>query len=85
MKIRSESAYTDGHESTVIHEVPDSEVPDNLLEVDLWGEQSVLNDFLHTYSGDGHGTDSSLGFSYEVTIIEAADKSLVGLKFENCG
>ena len=79
MKIKSESSYSDGHESVKFYEVADSEVPGDLLEVEpTYGDLNNLREFLFTYSGDGHGTDNDLGFFHIVTIVEASDPELVG-------
>ncbi|HPY25761.1 MAG TPA: hypothetical protein PLK19_15740 [Mycobacterium sp.] len=71
MKIKVENAYSDGYQSTVFHDVDDATLPAD--EEALWEE-------LWTYTGDGHG--QNLDAIYEVTIIEAAVPTLVGLSRE---
>jgi hypothetical protein len=68
MKISCENTYSDGRESTVIHEVDDATIPADLD--DMWDE-------LWCYTGDGTG--ESLDAIYEITIVESADPKLVGL------
>lgn len=85
MKISSHSAYTDGHESTIEHNVPDMDIPkqEAFLDADAWLE--AVWDVLHRYTGDGHGQNSSLGWFYSIDILDAADPALVGEHWENCG
>lgn len=90
MKIKVENAYSDGHESVIEYEVPTVDVDAALLgreagDASHPGGTDELWDLLWTYTGDGHGEDSDLGWSYEVTIIEADDPALVGLSRENSG
>ena len=76
MKICVESAYSDGHESTLEYDIPDVDVPAPVDE--MW-------DYLWDWTGDGHGQDSDLGWFYKITILEAANPELAGLSRENCG
>ncbi|MCT7373279.1 hypothetical protein [Mycolicibacterium llatzerense] len=76
LTIKSESAYSDGHESERIETV-DIEPFEDIEE--LWEQ-------LHDYTGDGHGTDSSLGYFYAITVLESPDRpTLVGQREEWCG
>jgi len=87
MKISSVSSYSDGHESTIEYLINDADVPAWIRRDDLWGapDGDELWEFLCQYMGDGHGEDSSLGWYYLITILEAADPELVGLSHENAG
>lgn len=80
MKIRVENWYTDGHESVLFYEVDDDAVAS--LDSD---DEEALRDFFFDYTGDGHGIGNDLGNCSDVTILEARDPALVGLKFEEYG
>ena len=82
MKIKSDSSYSDGHESIVYIDIPDDEVPEGLADIDMYGYRDDLHDFLYPYSGDGHGAGNDLGFFHVVTIVEAANSDLVGMFIE---
>ena len=92
MKITAHNSYSDGHESTIDYVIDDADVPAFIpgandddgtttwgIDADEWWE------FMAQYTGDGHGRDSSLGWFYSITVVEAADPALVGLYWENCG
>ena len=90
MKIRVEYAYSDGHESTLDYDIPDADVPAFVPATDAekdrgYEDGQEMWEYLYRYTGDGHGEDSSLGFSYTITILEAADRSIVGLSHELSG
>lgn len=72
MKIKVENTYSDGHESTVFHDVDEATLP--------LDDEDALWDELWTYTGDGHG--QNLDAIYEITILEAANPALVGLSHE---
>lgn len=74
--VHIENWYSDGHESerTIHLPAPTGDISGDL---DEWFNEAV---FPHT--GDGHGTDSSLGSCYTASIVDAADKTLVGKSFE---
>lgn len=71
MKIVVENSYSDGSESTIIHQVDDATIP---------GDEDAMWDELWCYTGDGSG--EHLDAIYEITILEAADPKLVGLTRE---
>jgi hypothetical protein len=75
MRIRVENGYSDGHESTMEYEV--SEISGEDIDA-LWER-------LWDYTGDGHGEDSSLGWYYKITILDAALMHLIGQSYENAG
>lgn len=85
MRIRVESAYSDGHESVREEDVPEfTGDPD---AEDEFGE-NALEVHLHPYTGDGHGAGPDghkLGFCYEITILDAANPALVGRSVEWAG
>jgi len=93
VKIRVENGYTDGHESTLEYDIPDADVPAYILLGDLPADERKYRhrdgeemwDYLWEWTGDGHGEDPDLGWSYKITILEAADPKLVGLSHENSG
>lgn len=77
MKIKCENAYEDGWESESVEEVPEfTGDPD---------DEDALEEFLQTYTGDGHGAGNDLGYFYEIVILEAANPDLVGRSMEWCG
>jgi hypothetical protein len=76
MKIKVESAYEDGYESTRIIDVDDPG-----LEA---GEE--LEEYLSDWNGDGHGEENPrLGYCYTITILEADNPALVRHEMEWCG
>jgi hypothetical protein len=88
MRIRIESAYSDGHCSTRIEEVAEFVFADLATNPDYAGcdEDEALNFYLSEFSGDGHGAKfPKLGWCYEVTVLEADNAALVGHVYENCG
>jgi hypothetical protein len=85
MRIRIESAYSDGHCSTRVEEVGEF-VYDPTDRDYCCDEEEALELYLSTFSGDGHGADEpDLGWCYEVTVLEADNAALVGHVYENCG
>jgi hypothetical protein len=86
MIIQTVNSYSDGHESTYTYNVPDTDLPQrrgSAQPFDDWLEE--IFGHLYRYTGDGHGRDSDLGWSYEITILEASDPELVGQHWENSG
>jgi hypothetical protein len=78
VKIRVENYYTDGHESVCEYEIPDERVA-NLSVPDL-------EETLYEWTGDGHGAKfPKLGSCHTVTVLEAADPSLIGKEFNEYG
>lgn len=67
MRIQVDNTYSDGHDSRQIHELDDADIPAD--EDEMW-------DFLWEFTGDGTG--ENLNAYYEITILEAAEPSLVG-------
>ena len=76
LTIRVESAYSDGHCSSSVETVA----------VEPFADVEELWEQLSDFSGDGHGTDSSLGYCYSITVLGAPGRvDLVGLSNEWCG
>ena len=75
MKIRIENAYSDGHESTSVEDVP--EYTGVVTEDD-----ELLHDHLFPYTGDGHGIGRDLDSMTEITILDAVNPALVGRVLE---
>ena len=76
LTIRVENAYSDGHESQRVQTV----------EVEPFTDIEELWEQLQEFTGDGHGTDSSLGYCYEVTVLTCPQRPhLVGLSNEWVG
>jgi hypothetical protein len=71
MIILIENNYSDGHESQQV-ELVDEFCGDNY--------DSELDAYLQQFTGDGHSKDSDA--LYQVTILDADDRKLVGRTFE---
>lgn len=71
MRIKVENTYSDGHESTAEYAVDSDRVQQINCEEDL-------EDLLWEFTGDGHGSDPSLGCYYTVTVLESDRPELVG-------
>jgi hypothetical protein len=76
LTIKVDSAYSDGHESQRVEN----------LAVEPFADVEELWEQLQEFTGDGHGTDSSLGYCYEVTVLAFPQRSdLVGRSYEWAG
>ena len=75
IKVKVENTYADGHESIAIYEVDESGLPDTPAD-------EGLEDLLYEFTGDGHAADTDLDASYEVTILESVNPTLVGRVME---
>jgi hypothetical protein len=76
MRIKVVSAYSDGHESERTETV----------QVEQFADLDEMWEQLDEFTGDGHGVDSSLGYCYEVTVLESPQRpELVGLSNEWVG
>lgn len=84
MKIKVENWYEDGHESVLFYEVDESAVTGMDLS-DFEDAEDAMRYFFSGYTGDGHGLNNDLAYCHDVTIVEADDPALVGMKFEGYG
>lgn len=76
--VKIENDYSDGHHSERAVVLPEPSA-DRLIPAgcDEWFESVVFPE-----TGDGHGTDGTLGSCYTATITHAADAKLVGKSYE---
>jgi hypothetical protein len=84
MKVRITNDYSNGHHSEHTVEI-ETEPSLEQLKQDHDDEDSWWQEVVFDETGDGTGLDSSLGFCYTATIIEANNPALVGQSEEWIG